>query len=344
MSSRKTSTAPAAAPVRPTIRRAGSEVWGQRRSMATDVTIRAGCKGARDDASEQAAIEAAVKAALALFGRVDRTCTRFDPSSALMQLNARPRDWVGVAPECFKALVAAQHAHQQTQGRFDPRVLEALVALGYDRTLPFGREDVVLGGSVGFGRPRPAQKPWRPRFRGATSEVRLDGSAVDLGGIGKGLAVRWASELLRPVAPDHLVEAGGDCHCSGTAPDGGDWLIGVEDPRGGSDPIAVLALRDRAVTTSSVRLRHWKAAGKEVHHLIDPRTGRPGGDGLLAVTVVGADAAMAEVWSKVLFLEGPKKIAGLAARRSLAALWVTKNGELLTSRAAERYVAWRCAA
>ena len=54
-----------------------------------------------------------------------------------------------------------------------------------------------------------------------------------------------------------------------------------------------------------LRVHAWTAAdGRAVHHLVDPRTGEPGGDGLLAVTVAGPDPAWAEVWSKTLFLEG----------------------------------------
>ena len=320
----------------PSVEESGGEMLGRCRAMATDVTVRAQARRPGPDAVAQ------VHEALAVFGAVERTCTRFDPASPLMRLNARPGDWATVPRECYRALVAAHEAYERTRGRFDPRILTDLVALGYDRTLPFGHDDVATasGGHAG----RAERKPWRPSFRGATSEVLLGGDPVDLGGIGKGLALRWAGEVLRAMAPDHLFEAGGDCWCAGNAPDGDPWRIGVEDPSGTSGPIAVLALRDRAVATSSVRIRRWKAAGRTVHHLIDPRTGQPGGKGLLAVTVVARDPAAAEVWSKVLFLAGRDGIEAQAARRSVAALWVTTAGELVTSRAVEPFMAWQRAA
>ncbi len=57
-------------------------------------------------------------------------------------------------------------------------------------------------------------------------------------------------------------------------------------------------------------IHRWATAdGRTVHHLIDPRTGEPGGDGLLAVTVAGPDPAWSEVWSKSLFLAGARAIA-----------------------------------
>jgi len=39
-------------------------------------------------------------------------------------------------------------------------------------------------------------------------------------------------------------------------------------------------------------VRAWLAPdGRRVHHLLDPRTGEPGGDGLVAVTVAAPDPA-----------------------------------------------------
>ncbi len=110
------------------------------------------------------------------------------------------------------------------------------------------------------------------------------------------------------------------------APDGGPWRIGVEDPLNPDQPIAVLAVSDRAVATSSVRIRRWTAGSSQVHHLIDPRTGLPGGAGLCAVTVVGDDVADAEVNAKTLFLEGRDAIADAVRSELTAACWVTTDG------------------
>jgi len=103
----------------------------------------------------------------------------------------------------------------------------------------------------------------------------------------------------------------------------------------------VLALTDRACATSSIRVRRWRSNGRDVHHLIDPRTGAPGGTGLAAVTVVDQDPALAEVWSKSLFLAGADGIEALADHRGLAALWVTEEGSLGLSAAMHPFVIWR---
>lgn len=317
--------------------RVDREMVASTRAMATEVTIQI-APADRRHGSE--GTDAALRAALEVFHTVERACTRFDPTSPLMRANATPARWHQAPAVLYNAIVEASIAHQRTAGRFDPRVLGDLIALGYNRTLAFSTGDVAT--------PKPAARrsvgsppgPWRPRFRGGSLEILL-GDAVDLGGIGKGLAVRWSGQQLAKVTNNYLVEAGGDCYCAGVAPDGDRWRVGVEDPSGGDEPLAVLSLSDRAATTSSVRLRHWRAGDEIVHHLIDPRTGRPGGQDLVAVTVVGKDPAAAEIDSKVLFLAGRGQIARTARRRGIAALWVDEHGEINSSENMRRYVLWQ---
>jgi thiamine biosynthesis lipoprotein len=298
--------------------------------MATDISVTAW--GAEADE-----LEAAIAAALEVFHQVEAECTRFDPASPLMQANANNDRPIAVPSLCFAALTAAAHAYERTDGRFDPRVHDDLRRLGYTRSMGFETGHVEVDDAEVDGRADLA--PWRPTFDARESTVHLDGSQVDLGGIGKGLAVRWASAVLRRTTADYLVEAGGDCYAAGSAPDGGAWRVGVEDPLGAPDPLLVLEVADRAVTTSSIRIRRWTAGDRPVHHLIDPRTGLPGGIGVLAVTVVGSDPAVAEVDAKVLFLEGSDRIA--AAATDIAACWVTEDGELMTTPHLERCVMWR---
>jgi len=308
--------------------------------MATDVAVTA----VGDD---EALLRSAVDEALAVFRDVESQCSRFDPGSALMNANAAAAEWTDVPPRCYEALAAAAAAYRRTHGRFDPRVHDDLCRLGYERSLAFEAGHVVLGSSSASASasssalPRAMRPEWEPGFRPAQRLVHLGGYRVDLGGIGKGLAVRWAADVLREYTDDFLVEAGGDCYAAGHAPDGGQWRIGVEDPLNPTEPIAVLAVSDRAVATSSVRIRRWTAGGAEVHHLIDPRTGLPGGAGLCAVTVVADDAADAEVDAKVLFLEGRRAIAGAVRSGRTAAGWVTTDGAGEFSAALEPYVEWR---
>ena len=48
--------------------------------------------------------------------------------------------------------------------------------------------------------------------------MRVGAKPIDLGGIGKGLAVRWASQELAGAGEAALVEAGGDVMALGGGP------------------------------------------------------------------------------------------------------------------------------
>ena len=173
---------------------------------------------------------------------------------------------------------------------------------------------------------------------------------VDLGGIGKGLALRWAVAVLGAAVPGiangtagALLEAGGDLVARGLAPQPGPWLIGIESPVA-HEEIAVVELADGAVCTSSTGIHAWTTAdGRAVHHLLDPRTGEPGGGGLVSVTVAGPDPAWAEVWSKSLFLEGARGIGPRARALGLAAWWIREDGVLEMTPAARVRTAWSAA-
>jgi thiamine biosynthesis lipoprotein len=302
-------------------------------AMATRVTVRV--------AGPHPGAASALASARAVFARVEGACTRFDPGSPLMRANADPAVWHTVPEECYLAVAEAARAHEETDGLFDPRVLDTLVALGYDRTLPFRAGVTLTGTGRRLTGREPADPPrWQPGLNRDSRSIRLGPHRVDLGGIGKGLAVRLAAQALARAGGGHLIEAGGDCHVAGDGPDGDGWRIGVEDPAGGVDPVAVLRVTDTGCATSSLRVRSWRVGGATVHHLIDPRTGRSAEGGLRSVTVLDPDPARAEVWSKSLLIAGRQDIAELAARRRLPALWVDENGRLGASAAMTPYVIW----
>src|SRR4051794_40186071 len=73
--------------------------------------------------------------------------SRFLPDSDVSRVNAQAGEWTVVAPITFRLVEAAMRASDLTGGRFDPTVLAALVAAGYDRSF----ELVGAGASLGSG-------------------------------------------------------------------------------------------------------------------------------------------------------------------------------------------------
>jgi FAD:protein FMN transferase len=268
------------------------------------------------------------------FEAAEAALSRFRDSSELTRLNRRAGlgQAIVMSSRLRIALVAAERARRVTGGRFDPRVLDDLDRLGY-RGAPLYVEPVPAGRA----------EPLGPAVRHVGRTALVVDDRLDLGGIGKGLTLRWAAARLeRTGCATFLLEAGGDLVSRGRPPDADAWVVGIEDPAGGAGHLAAILCRpgSDAVATSSMRINQWRIDGRDVHHLLDPATGEPGGSGLLSVTVAGHDPAWAEVWSKVLFLAGSGAIAAEARTRGIAAWWVDASGVLAMTPAARSKTDW----
>src|SRR5579859_5756774 len=77
-------------------------------------------------------VEPAVQRALAWFETVERICTRFDPSSEVMQLLGKVGRRVRVSTLLFEVAAFALDLAEQTEGAFDPTVGATLEKLGFN--------------------------------------------------------------------------------------------------------------------------------------------------------------------------------------------------------------------
>ena len=273
-----------------------------------------------------------------LFGRVERSCTRFDQGSDLMRANADPASSHEVAPECAAIVGAAYEAHRTTGGLFDPRILDRLLAVGYDRT--FAEVSTAGAGAPPTSTVTPLRSRWQPTVDLDQAAITLGPTPVDLGGIGKGWTVDAAAVMLAAEVGAFLVNAGGDLAVAGDGPDGDGWTVAVEGPRDPTVTLAVLQLRSGSCATSSTGRRRWIQGDQERHHLIDPRTGGPAAGGLQSVTVVADTTIKAETWSKALLIAGRDRIGELCQEHQLAAYWVTDAGDTGHSAALGSQLIW----
>ena len=156
-------------------------------------------------------LEVAWSAVRAEFEAVETEMSRFRDSSDLMRLNrvAGTGRAATIPRRLERALVAADRAHRVTDGRFDPRMLRDLERLGYPGA-PLDATDAT-------GAAAPLGDRIAARMRAGQWTVERP---IDLGGIGKGLALRWAAALLeRHGVERFLLEAGGDLVAHGPEPE-----------------------------------------------------------------------------------------------------------------------------
>jgi thiamine biosynthesis lipoprotein len=238
--------------------------------------------------------------ATAWVASMHRRFSRFLPDSELSRLNAAAGSWTPVSWELEAMLQAALEAHARSGGLVHAGVLPSMLAIGYTRPL--------VEGPTAAAAPASPPPPLPEMLEVAPGRARLRrGSGIDLGGIAKGwLADRLAAEL----GGCALVNLGGDLRATGGGPAGAGWPVGF----GG----ATLMLREQGAATSGTSRRRRAGQGCTLHHLIDPRSGRPARTELTEVSIAAASATQAEVLAKAALLLGRRRAPGYLAGKALA--------------------------
>ena len=274
------------------------------RALGTTVVVLVDRLGHLDDA---------VNAATAEIDAVDRACSRFRPDSELSRLSGSRGATVEVSPVLADALTVAFDAAHATDGLVDPTIATSLRAWGYDRdfvTIPPGLPPLALALHAVPG--------WRTvDFDPAARTIRVpDDVELDLGATGKGLAADRAAEAAtRATGRGVLVSIGGDIAVAGPTPEGG-WDVRITDDHA-SGPDAegpVVSIESGGLATSSTTVRRWNRGEVTVHHIIDPRTGRPADPWWRTASVVAARCAQANAASTAAIVLGPSAEAWLAER------------------------------
>ena len=215
-----------------------------------------------------------------------------------------------VEPHVFDVLARSLSVWRDSDGAFDITVEPLVRAWGF------------LGGP----RRVPSEAEVRDAFaKVGARDVELDttthtarfhrrGMRVDLGGIAKGYAVDLAMRaLLERGVRDALVDASGNMMSVGHPSGSPQWRIGLRDPHDRLGYFARVRLEGDAISTSANYEQFVAKDGKRYGHILDPRTGRPA-EGLLAVTVIAADATTTDAWDTPLYVLG----LDAARRKALA--------------------------
>lgn len=276
-------------------------------------------------------LAAARALATALLDDVDRACSRFRDDSDLTRANRGAGGAVQVDPLLVAAVRAALAAAADTDGLVDPTLGRTLVALGYDTDLAAvtARTDDPAGIPV-----PPVPDAWRA-VRTGPGEVQVPaGTALDLGATGKAFAADLVAARVAATGTACIVSLGGDVAVGVPPDDAGadgagrvDWPVAVAERPG--DPVQQTVLVDHGgLATSSVVHRRWRDGADGVHHLLDPRTGRPARGPWRTVSVVAPDAVAANTASTAAIVLGAAA-PGWLADRDLAARLVGHDGRVV---------------
>lgn len=254
---------------------------------------------------------------------IDRACSRFRPDSEIEVANRSGGHQVAVSPLLAEAIDVALRAARLTGGAVDPTVGAAMEVIGYDRD--FSAMDPVGAPIVKMA---PAQG-WRTvRFNRRWGTLLVpSGIRIDLGATAKALAAdRAALRAHHITGSGVLVSLGGDISVQGPVPAGG-WNIKITDWHGSSPtvPGPTVSIASGGLASSSTVVRRWRRGDEEMHHIVDPSTGRPARAVWKTVTVAAASCVDANIASTAAIVKGEQAVDWLESTR-LAGRLVRPDG------------------
>ena len=258
--------------------------------------------------------------------QLEQMWSRFLPHSEISQLNSAQAKPVVVHRETISLVKYMIAGRRLTHGLFDPTILPALIASGYQASLTNPMHLTLLQDGAKFN-----QSLDMVAIDENALTISLPGNiTLDPGSIGKGMAADIvAKELMQQNVSGVCVNVGGDVRCIGLGDLDGEWIIGIESPIFLGEIIDRVSLRDGAVATSSVRAKSWQHDGTTKHHVINPTTGlsrNVDDKSLLQVSVLARECVWAEIFSTALLVANSGLRFSMVDDSNVAALTVRTDG------------------
>jgi thiamine biosynthesis lipoprotein len=233
--------------------------------------------------------------------RLEQQLTIFRESSEISFINRRAAEASApVEDSLFNLLLLCLRLYQETGGAFDITSGPLSRCWGFLRRqgrIPTPDEiekakELVGCDNLLFDRESRAIRFARP------------GVEINLGSIGKGYALDRIAVIMRERSRMALLSAGSSSiRAIGGGKNG--WTVGVRHPRNMERRLAIVRLRDAALSTSGAEEQFFEYGGKRYGHIIDPRSGMPA-DRVESVSVIARSAALTDALATAFYVGGPE--------------------------------------
>ncbi|HKU51448.1 MAG TPA: FAD:protein FMN transferase [Nitrospira sp.] len=289
--------------------------------MGTLVTITA-------VASDKDTANRAIQAGFDEIKRLERLLSTWRSNSELSHVNAEAGlQPVRVSPETLELVVRSMEMSQLTDGGFNIAVGPAMEAWSFTerQRIPSDEELQQL---------KPLVDWTNIQINNEAQTIFLPhkGMRVDIGGIGKGYAAdRAVEEMKRAGAQSGVVALSGDIKTFGVLPERDGFPVGIKHPREDETLIAVIDLKDEAISTAGDYERFFERDGVRYHHILNPQTLRPA-RGCQSVTVIAKEGAVADGLDTGIFVLGPTRGMELVERLpDVEAIIIDEEGRVTVS-------------
>lgn len=262
----------------------------------------------------------AISAAKERISALEKLWSPTDPESEIFRINHRTESTVTLSAETSGLLRTMLDVSEMTGGALDPTLF------------PLEKEWGFISGEYRVpGKERIAALLENTGYENITLDGdRLtlpDGFELDVGAAAKGKAADIIADCFSGIGvKSAVIDLGGNILTVGEKPDGGKWSIGIRSPYGDGTSGTVKCV-GRSVVTSGNYERFFVEDGKRYHHILDPKTGFPAENGIISMTVIGAESVICDSLSTALFVMGTDKAcAFLAGNDDTDAVFVTSDG------------------
>ncbi|MBI4556443.1 MAG: FAD:protein FMN transferase [Candidatus Hydrogenedentes bacterium] len=249
-------------------------------------------------------LEVIARQAFAEVDYLEDRISNWQPLSQISRINrdaaAQP---VGADEEIIKLLLDCRRMTEATNGAFDISVGPLIRLYGFYRKsgrLPNEEELSEARACVGMDKVV-INKDERTVF------FTRKGVSLDFGGIGKGMALDKAADVLRKNGISNaLLNAGTSSVLGIGAPPGENgWTVRIRHPRRTNDIIATVVIKDESLSTSGCYGQQMVVDGEVICHILDPRTGKPI-TGMLTASAIARTATETDALSTAFMVLGPE--------------------------------------
>lgn len=262
-----------------------------------------------------------------IFRNLEKIFNRFNPESELSKINESLNQELNISEPMTDVLRLSLKFNQLFEGYFDPRIIENLEKIGYDKDFRNNNFNIsetkeIIQEKIETSLDNDLALNFENRK--ATLKKR-----IDLAGIVKGYAVDKSLEYLEKEGfRNFIVEAGGDMYALGKNEENNFWTIDIE---GLPKEKIILKLKDEGIATSGISRKRWLIGSQKFHHLINPKNPGVFGFELKSATVIAQNTAEADAQAKSLFLMGKEKGMKFANKNNLKVLFLDYKGNAYLS-------------
>jgi len=220
-----------------------------------------------------------------------------------------------ISEDFLRVMQLAARIYALSEGAWDGTVNPLVDLWGFGRSgrtdkRPAAEKVAALLDDIGFD---------KIEIRDSGALIKHQASVtLDLSSIAKGYGVDQVAEVIRQAGfTDFLVEIGGEIYAAGVRPDGRPWRVGINRPKTDArfdEVYKVVALQDQAFATSGDYRNFFIENGVRYSHIIDPQTGYPVTRGVVSVSILADNCALADGLATAVMVMGAEKGLSLINR------------------------------